>query len=103
MAHTKVYYKNPGSLGSEFFANCFAAEVLKEHQLIENTKKYMSAIVEGIGSNIKDIENKISENLKKDWKIERISKINFFYIINKSIYIIFNYSNCITFIFVINS
>ena len=42
----------------------------------ENTKKYMSAIVEGIEDNIKDIENKISENLKKDWKIERISKIN---------------------------
>ena len=42
----------------------------------ENTKKYMSAIVEGIESNIKDIENKISENLKKDWKIERISKMN---------------------------
>ena len=42
----------------------------------ENTKKYMSGIVEGIENNIKDIENKISENLKKDWKIERISKIN---------------------------
>ena len=42
----------------------------------ENTKKYMSDIVEGIENNIKDIENKISENLKKDWKIERISKIN---------------------------
>ena len=42
----------------------------------ENTKKYMSEIVEGIENNIKDIENKISENLKKDWKIERISKIN---------------------------
>ena len=42
----------------------------------ENIKKYMSDIVEGIENNIKDIENKISENLKKDWKIERISKIN---------------------------
>ena len=42
----------------------------------ENTKKYMSEIVEGIENNIKDIEDKISENLKKDWKIERISKIN---------------------------
>ena len=42
----------------------------------ENTKKYMSQIVEGIETNINDIENKISENLKKDWKIERISKIN---------------------------
>ena len=36
----------------------------------------MNEIVEGIENNIKDIENKISENLKKDWKIERISKIN---------------------------
>jgi N utilization substance protein B len=42
----------------------------------ENTKKYMSEIVEGIDTNLKDIESKISENLKKDWKIERISKIN---------------------------
>ena len=42
----------------------------------ENTKKYMSEIEEGIENNIKDIEDKISENLKKDWKIERISKIN---------------------------
>ena len=42
----------------------------------ENTKNYMSEIVEGIENNINDIENKISENLKKDWKIERISKIN---------------------------
>lgn len=42
----------------------------------ENTKKYMNDIVEGIEKNITTIEDKISENLKKDWKIERISKIN---------------------------
>ena len=42
----------------------------------ENTKKYMIEIVEGIENNINDIKNKISENLKKDWKLERISKIN---------------------------
>ena len=42
----------------------------------ENTKKYMSGIVEGIDKNITVIEEKISENLKKDWKLERISKIN---------------------------
>ena len=42
----------------------------------ENTKKYMTEIVEGIEKNISEIEEKISENLKKDWKIERISKIN---------------------------
>ena len=42
----------------------------------ENTKKYMNDIVQGIEENIISIEKKISENLKKDWKIERISKIN---------------------------
>ena len=42
----------------------------------ENTKKYMNDIVQGIEKNIISIEEKISENLKKDWKIERISKIN---------------------------
>lgn len=42
----------------------------------ENTKKYISGIVEGIEENITAIEEKISENLKKDWKLERISKIN---------------------------
>lgn len=42
----------------------------------ENTKTYMKKMVEGIEKNITTIEEKISENLKKDWKIERISKIN---------------------------
>ena len=42
----------------------------------ENTKTYMTNLVEGIEENITTIEEKISENLKKDWKIERISKIN---------------------------
>ena len=42
----------------------------------ENTINYMRDIVEGIEKNIFKIEEKISENLKKDWKIERISKIN---------------------------
>ena len=42
----------------------------------EKTKEYISEIVNGIENNITQIEEKISENLKKDWKIERISKIN---------------------------
>lgn len=42
----------------------------------EKTKEYINSIVEGIENNITEIENKISENLKKDWKIERISKID---------------------------
>jgi len=39
-------------------------------------KEYISNVVKGIEENIFKIEEKISENLKKDWKIERISKIN---------------------------
>ena len=42
----------------------------------DNTKMYINQIVEGIEKNIITIEEKISENLKKDWKIDRISKIN---------------------------
>ena len=42
----------------------------------EETKKYINNTVNGIEKNIIEIENKISDNLKKDWKIERISKIN---------------------------
>ena len=39
-------------------------------------KNYIEGVVKGIENNISDIEKKIAENLKKDWKIERISKIN---------------------------
>ena len=42
----------------------------------QETKEYISSVVKGIENNISKIEDKISENLKKDWKIERISKIN---------------------------
>ena len=44
--------------------------------LDKKTKIYINSTVEGIENNITEIESKISENLKKDWKIERISKIN---------------------------
>lgn len=42
----------------------------------EEVKSYIKDIVIGIENNISDIEEKISNNLKKDWKIDRISKIN---------------------------
>ena len=42
----------------------------------QEVKDYISNTVKGIENNISNIENKISENLKKDWKLERISKIN---------------------------
>lgn len=42
----------------------------------EETKMYIKDTVLGIEKNIDSIENKISENLKKDWKLDRISKVN---------------------------
>ena len=42
----------------------------------EETKMYIKDTVLGIEKNIASIENKISENLKKDWKLDRISKVN---------------------------
>lgn len=47
-----------------------------EEIIEQEVKDYISDTVKGIENNISDIENKISENLKKDWKLERISKIN---------------------------
>lgn len=47
-----------------------------EEILDEEVKRYIKDIVIGIENNISDIEEKISNNLKKDWKIDRISKIN---------------------------
>lgn len=40
------------------------------------TKKYVEEVVLGIENNVETIEKKISENLKKDWNIKRISKVN---------------------------
>lgn len=42
----------------------------------EETQMYIKDTVLGIEKNIDSIESKISENLKKDWKLDRISKVN---------------------------
>lgn len=41
----------------------------------EDTKQYITKTVEGIIKNKDIIEEKIAKNLKKDWTINRISKI----------------------------
>ena len=53
-------------------------EIYLENEEIsdEKIKEYINSIIEGIENNITEIEKKISENLKKDWKIERISRID---------------------------
>ena len=38
--------------------------------------QYIENIIKGISENESDIEKEISENIKKDWTLSRISKIN---------------------------
>lgn len=42
----------------------------------EELQKYISNIVTGIDNNKEEINKLITKNLKSDWKIERINKIN---------------------------
>ena len=39
-------------------------------------KEYINDIVNGINNNSKEILENISKNLKQDWEIERVSKVN---------------------------
>lgn len=43
----------------------------------EETKKYISDVINGVNSNSTDITNEIEKNIKQDWTIDRISKIDF--------------------------
>ncbi len=42
----------------------------------DETKEYITNIINGIAENEREINELISKNLKSDWKIERITKIN---------------------------
>ena len=42
----------------------------------ENAIKYIKDVIFGVKKNISEIEKDISNNLKSDWKIERVSKID---------------------------
>lgn len=42
----------------------------------KETEEYIKDIVNGINTNSEEIVNSITNNLKEDWKIERISKLN---------------------------
>ena len=71
------------------FKLLYELEVQKENQLeqidlyIENneikdkkTIEYLKEIVNGVKENKEKIESLISKNLKKDWSLDRISKVN---------------------------
>ena len=43
---------------------------------LEQAKEYIKDIVYGTRENIKEIISMISDNLKQDWEVERVSKVN---------------------------
>ena len=47
-----------------------------ENIIDEDTRKFIKSIVLGIEENLSSIENSIATNLKKDWKLDRISKVD---------------------------
>lgn len=55
-----------------------AIELYEESNEItdEKAKEYMTKVILGIQENKDEIINKIETNLKSDWKLERISKID---------------------------
>lgn len=42
----------------------------------KEAKEYINDMVNGINMNSKEILEQISKNLKEDWKVERVSKVN---------------------------
>ena len=77
---------NRSELREEAFKLLYSKEVqgeLEKEQIEEYIKEnnidksdYIYDIINGISNNLDDINQIISNNLKSDWKIDRISKIN---------------------------
>ena len=81
---------NRSAAREEAFKILYSLEVQKKEEIKEqlelylqnenitdkNTVSYINSTIEGIYNNSDTIEQKISDNLKKDWKIERISKVD---------------------------
>ena len=50
---------------------------LQEEQITdEDSVTYIKDIINGVSNNEKDLEKKIEENIKKDWSLSRISKVD---------------------------
>lgn len=81
---------NRSAAREEAFKILYGLEIQKKEQLDEqmdlymqneeitnkDTIEYIKSVIKGIDLNKEIIEDNISRNLKKDWKIERISKID---------------------------
>lgn len=49
----------------------------ENNEIVPNeVQEYISDVVNGIGRESKTILDKISKNLKEDWEVERVSKVN---------------------------
>ena len=50
---------------------------LQEEEITdEDSVTYIKDIINGVSNNEKDLEKKIEENIKKDWSLSRISKVD---------------------------
>ena len=81
---------NRSAAREETFKILYSLEIQRKEQLndqidlyIENeeitnkdTIEYIKSVIKGIDLNKEIIEHNIAKNLKKDWKIERISKVD---------------------------
>ncbi len=80
---------NRSAIREVAFQFLYGAEIQKEldinqiDEFLENNeisdteaKKYLVNVVEGISANNEEITKMIEQNLKADWKIERISKVS---------------------------
>ena len=58
--------------------NCEDIELFFENNQIssEEAKEYIEDVVNGVSKEAKTIMEEIEKNLKKDWEIDRVSKIN---------------------------
>ena len=48
----------------------------QENIVDDNTKNYINEIINGVEDNNSEIEKQIEENIKSDWTLSRISKID---------------------------
>ena len=82
---------NRSKAREESFKLLYSLQILKDIDIDEQIKiflqeeeikdddaiSYIENIIKGVNENEKDIEEKIEKNIKEDWTLSRISKIDF--------------------------
>lgn len=70
----KIIYQN--EFQKEDFDNIMSVTLSEQLNMDEETKKYITKVTNGIRDNSEKIEEFIIKNLKSNWNINRIAKIN---------------------------